>query len=144
MIILDTNVLSELMRPSPNDAVLAWIAARPRAELHTTSITQAEILHGIALMPEGRRRSDLLSAADAMFAEDLAGRVLPFDGAAAAAFAALASARRRMGRPIAGFDALIAAIAVAAEATVATRDLDGFADCGVPLIDPWRTPASGP
>jgi predicted nucleic acid-binding protein len=84
MIVLDTNVLSEVMRPPPSEAVLRWFAMHPAATLFTTTITQAEILFGLALLPEGRRRSDLLMAAEQMFAEDFAGRVLPFDSMAAA------------------------------------------------------------
>ena len=137
MIVLDTNVISELMRPDPYPAVLAWVAAQPRATLYTTRINQAEILYGIAAMPEGRRRVSLAAAADAMFAEDLADRILPFDGAAPAHYADLVTARRRAGNPIEAFDALIAATALAAGAAVATRDKSGFEGCGLTLIDPW-------
>lgn len=140
MIILDTNLLSELMRPEPDPVVLRWVAGRRRATLFTTSISQAEILYGIALLPEGRRRAALAIAAEAIFAEDLAGRVLPFDGAAAARYADIVLARRRVGTPIEGFDALIPAIALAAGASVATRDVGGFTGCGVAVIDPWEAP----
>ena len=138
MIILDTNVLSELMRPEPDAAVLSWIAAQPRSSLYTTSITQAEILFGIALLKNGKRKTSLAAAAEAMFGEDLAGRVLAFDAKAAPAYAAIVSERRHAGAPIDGFDALIAAIARAAGAAVATRDTGGFSDCGVTLINPWQ------
>ncbi|MCW2239338.1 PIN domain-containing protein [Azospirillum canadense] len=97
MIILDTNVLSELMRPNPSAAVVRWIAGQTATDLCTTAVTQAEILYGLVLLPEGKRRNDLLTAAGQMFAEDFAGRVLPFDGAAAEAFALLAAGRRRAG-----------------------------------------------
>jgi predicted nucleic acid-binding protein len=136
VIVLDTNVISELMRAKPHPAVLAWVAAQPRATLYTTSINQTEILYGIAMLPAGRRRT-ALAAAEAMFAEDLAGRVLSYDGAAAARYAEIVVARRRVGNPIEAFDALIAATALTAGASIATRDTGGFDGCGLTLIDPW-------
>ena len=137
MIVLDTNVISELMRAQPHPNVLAWMQSQPRALLYTTRINQAEVLYGIAALPEGRRRAGLAAAADAMFAEDFVDRILPFGAAAAAHYAGIVLARRRAGNPIEGFDALIAAIALAAGADVATRDISGFAGCGLNLIDPW-------
>lgn len=137
MIVLDTNVISELMRPEPHPAVLAWVAAQPRALLYTTHVNQAEILYGIAALPEGRRRAELASAAASMFAEDFAGRILPFEATAAARYAEIVMARRRDGNPIEKFDALIAASALARGAGVATRDAGGFAGCGLLVIDPW-------
>lgn len=137
MIVVDTNVISELMRGEPHPAVLAWVAAQPRALLYTTHVNQAEILYGIAALPEGRRRMALAAAAEAMFAEDFAGRILPLEAAAAARYPNIVLARRRAGNPIEKFDALIAAIALAAGAEVATRDTGGFAGCGLTLIDPW-------
>ena len=136
-VVLDTNVISELMRPEPHPAVLAWVAAQPRTTLYTTGISQAEILFGIAVLTKGRRRTALAAAAEAMFAEDLADRILPFDSAAAAHYATIVVARREMGHPIEAFDALIAATALAAGADVATRDTAGFDGCGLTLIDPW-------
>ena len=137
MIVVDTNVISELMRPEPNSKVLAWVAAQPRAQLYTTHINQIEILYGVAVLPEGRRRDALKAAADGMFAEDFAGRLLSFGASAATRYAEIMLARRRIGKPIEGFDALIAAIALAAGATVATRDVGGFSDCGLAIVDPW-------
>ncbi len=137
MIVLDTNVISELMRPEPNPDVLAWAARQPRTELYTTDINRAEILYGIAALPEGRRRRVLAAAAEGMFAEDFAGRILAFGASAAAHYPTIVQARRRIGNPIEGFDALIAATALAEGASVATRDIAGFADCGVTVIDPW-------
>jgi len=137
VIVLDTNVISELMRPEPHPKVLAWVTAQPRTLLYTTRINQAEVLYGIAALPEGRRRRALASAAEAMFDEDLAGRILSFGAAAAARYADVVVERRRTGHSIEGFDALIAATALAAGASVATRDATGFADCGLTLIDPW-------
>jgi hypothetical protein len=138
MIVLDTNVLSELMRLQPARAVVAWVAAQPRASLHAASISEAELRLGIALLPDGRRRAALAEAARAVFAEDLAGRVLPFTSAAAANYATIVAGRGRTGQPIEAFDALIAATALAAGAGIATRDTGGFADCGLPaLVNPW-------
>ncbi|MGK0173382.1 MAG: putative nucleic acid-binding protein [Gammaproteobacteria bacterium] len=138
MIILDTNVLSELMRPAPNPTVVNWIANQPSASLFTTSITQAEILYGLMRLDPGRRRDELQLAALAMFDEDLAGRVLPFGSDAAHSYARIAAERHRMGRPISQFDTQIAAIAHASGADVATRNISDFEQCGVNLINPWE------
>jgi predicted nucleic acid-binding protein len=119
MFVLDTNVISELMRPAAHPAVFAWVAAQPRASLYTTSVTRAEILSGIGIMPEGRRRAALSDAAAAMFDEDLRGRVLAFDTAAADRYAEFIVSRRQAGAPIHAFDALIAATALVAGAAVA-------------------------
>ncbi len=137
MIVLDTNVLSELMRPEPEAAVLAWMAGRPVAALHVTSISYAEILFGIGLLAEGKRRFALAAQAEAMFTEDFAGRMLSFDAAAAPAYAAIVGERRRAGRPIGPIDGMIAAIAHAHGAAIATRDGD-LEGCGVPFINPWQ------
>ena len=138
MIVLDTNVLSELMRSQPGAAVFAWVAAQPRAALYTTSVNKAEIFDGISVLPEGRRRSALAVAAEAMFIDDFAGRVLPFDKAAAVHYADIVAARRREGRPIEAFDAQIAATARVAGAELATRDVGDFAGCGLILVNPWE------
>jgi len=138
VIVLDTNVISELMRSAPHGGVVAWVSAQQRGTLYTTSVNEAEILYGIAVLPDGRRRDGLAAAAQTMFAEDFAGRVLPFGGAAAARYAEIVTGRRRAGNPIEAFDALIAATAAAAGAALATRDTHGFADCGLTLIDPWN------
>ena len=139
MIVLDTNVLSELMRSHPDPAVFAWTAGHPRSSLYTTSINVAEILYGIAALPLGRRRSTLADLAGAMFAEDFGGRILPFDHAAAARYADIVVSRRQQGRPIEALDAQIAAVAAVARADIATRDIGGFSGCGLSLIDPWAT-----
>lgn len=138
MIILDTNVLSELMRPRPDRRVVEWVSARSSSSLWTTAITMAEILHGLMLLPRGRRRTELEAAARAVFAEDLDGRVLGFGPEVAEAYAEVASARQRAGRPISAFDAQIAAIARVAGAAIATRNVDDFADCGPAVVDPWK------
>lgn len=138
MIVLDTNVLSELMRPEPATSVLRWVAARPATSLFTTTITQAELLYGLALLPEGRRRDALTLAMDAIFSEDLRDRILPFDSPAAMAFGPLVAARRSAGRPISQMDAQIAAIARSRDATVATRNVVDFEGCGVVVVDPFE------
>jgi toxin FitB len=137
VIVLDTNVLSELMRSQPAAAVFARVAAQPRAELYTTSVSKAEILYGIAALPDGRRRAALAVAAEGMFTHDFAGRVLPFDEEAAVHYAEIVAARRREGRPIEAFDAQIAATARVAGAELATRDVGDFAGCGLTLVSPW-------
>jgi predicted nucleic acid-binding protein len=137
MIILDTNVLSELMRPDPSAKVVAWVAGQPAAQLCTTSITEAEIFYGIELLARGKRREQLLAAADAMFAEDFAGRVHSFDSEAARVFARIATRRRALGRPISHADAQIAAITQVRSAELATRNVGDFQDCGIEVVDPW-------
>ena len=142
MMVLDTNVLSELMRPQPDTAVVAWVAAQPRATLYTTAINQTEILYGIAIQPSGKRRTGLAAAAEAIFTQDFAGRVLSYGPAAAVFYAEIVAARRQAGKPIEAFDALIAATARAAGAGVATRDVSGFEGCDLPtLMNPFKTSA---
>src|SRR5947209_5658860 len=119
------------MRPEPHPAVFAWVSAQRRTLLYTTNINQAEILYGVAALPAGRRRAALAAAAEAMFAEDFSGRVLPFNATAAARYPEIVLTRRRAGNPIDGFDALIAATALAVGAKLATRDSAGFAGCGL-------------
>jgi predicted nucleic acid-binding protein len=138
VIILDTDVLSEMMRAEPDSTVAAWFSARPASSLFTTTVTQAEILYGLGLLPSGKRRAGLEAAVREMFATDFAGRVLPFDQPAAQAYAEIALARRRAGRPITQFDAQIAAIARSRDAGVATRNVTDFDGCGIGVIDPWQ------
>jgi predicted nucleic acid-binding protein len=137
MIVLDTNVLSEVMSSSPDAAVRRWLAQQSSQPLFTTSISMAEILQGIELLPQGKRRAGLLTAAQTMFISLFPGRVLPFHEDAARAFAPIATNRRTRGRPISLVDAQIAAIARAFGATLATRDTADFEECGVALINPW-------
>jgi toxin FitB len=136
VIVLDTNVVSELMRPQPNVAVATWVANQPKQNLLTTSITQAEVLYGIARLPAGRRRDALAGEAQRMFRDDF-DRILAFDTDATLHYANILSGRHRAGKPMAVLDAQIAAIALAAGASVATRDTNGFEGCGVALINPW-------
>lgn len=138
MIVLDTNVVSELMRPSPSSAVLAWMSGQTPDDLFTTTITMAEVLFGIELLPKGKRRDQLLDEAEATFAEDFARRVLPFDEQATRMFALIAATRRIHGQPIGASNAQIAAIASTHRATLATRNTADFEGCGVRLVNPWQ------
>lgn len=138
MIVLDTNVLSELARPAPHAGVLAWVAGQRRAELCTTAVSEAELAYGLALLPKGRRRDALAQAVARLLGEGLGGRVLPFDRAAAAAYGEFAAKRRVAGKPVATADAQIAATARTRGASLlATRDTSGFQGCGVSLLNPW-------
>lgn len=138
MIVLDTNVLSEVLRPAPDPRPLAWLAAQTRADLFTTTVTRAELLYGVQLLPAGQRRDGLLEAVQAVFASDMVGQVLSFDNAAADLYAEIAAARKLAGRPISQFDAMIAAIARSRGADLATRNVRDFIGCGVQVIDPWQ------
>ena len=135
MIVLDTNVISELLRPAPEPRVEAWLAAQDGGDVYLTTVTEAELRYGVAILPDGRRRRMLNAALDAILAEDFEG--LPFGSEAAAAYAAIAAARRAAGRPISQFDCQIAAICRANGAAVATRNTTDFQGCGVQVIDPW-------
>lgn len=137
MIILDTNVISEAMSPTPDSAVSHWLTSQPGHTLFTTTISVAEVLFGIELLPVGKRRSTLINSAETMFARLFAGRILGFDEAAARTFPSLAVERRLRGRPITLFDAQIAAIARATGAVLATRDTRDFEGCGIRLVNPW-------
>jgi predicted nucleic acid-binding protein len=137
VIILDTNVLSEVLRPLPSAQVLHWLARYPTPQVFTTAITQAEILYGLELLPKGKRRAELQLAIQKIFEKDFAGRILTFDSNAAIEFAEIAAGRRRTGHPMAQFDAQIAAIALSRGATLATRNVGDFAGCRLTVLDPW-------
>ncbi|QYU66821.1 PIN domain-containing protein [Leptolyngbya sp. 15MV] len=138
MILLDTNVVSELLRDPPHSAVTAWASAVPRSEMVTTSITEAELRLGVAMLPRSDRRERLQVALDSIFRRWLGSVVLPFDSLAARHFAVFRARRRREGRSVAPNDAMIAAIAIAhGVAAIATRNTPDFEGCGVPLINPW-------
>jgi len=111
--------------------------SQPRLSLFTTAISEAEVFYGIALLPNGRRRRGLESAASFVFDRDLAGRILPFDSASAREYAVIMAARRRAGRPISEADAQIAAITRSRGGALATRDVADFVDCGVTVLSPW-------
>ena len=144
MIVIDTNVVSELMRMTPEPAVMTWFSGQDSAELYLTAVSEAELRAGAAILPAGRRRDRLTAEVDAVVREDFAGRVLPFDSAAARAYAAIAASRRSMGRPILEADCQIAAIARASDAAVATRNGADFEHCGIALIDPWAANRASP
>jgi toxin FitB len=137
MIVLDTNVLSEALRPAPELSVLDWLADQPRASLFTTTVTRGEILYGIRVLPEGKRRKGLWDAANKIFDHDFAGQVLSFDGDASDMYAEIAASRRIAGKPISQFDAMIAAMARSRGAILATRNVKDFHDCGIDVINPW-------
>jgi predicted nucleic acid-binding protein len=125
------------MRRAPSEAVLAWFAAQDAADLYLSAIGEAELRRGAALLPAGKRRDQLMATIDAMIAEDFAGRILPFDSAAAQAFVLVFLERRAAGRPISFADCQIAATARAQGAAIATRNTADFAGCGIAVIDPW-------
>ena len=137
MIVLDTNVVSELMRDVPNPDVRIWMDDLPTRDLFVTAVTEAEIRTGIAFLPQGARRQGLANAAERTLEGLFADRILPFDSGAARAYAEIAAGRRRKGRPIGEADCQIAAIARSRGMAVATRNVRDFADTGVETIDPW-------
>jgi predicted nucleic acid-binding protein len=134
----DTDVLSELLRATPHPAVLSWMGAQPPDSLFVSSVTEAEMMLGARLLPDGRRRRSLEGALRAMFAEDFARRILPFDSGAVPAYVDVVSGRRAAGRPISQFDAQIAAIA-RCHTKVAMRNIGDFDGCGLTLINPWQS-----
>jgi predicted nucleic acid-binding protein len=137
MIVLDTNVVSELMKADPEPAVLTWINGLPMASVFLPAVSQAEILYGVALVPAGKRQEGLFRAAHITFETYFRGRILPFDSEAAEAYADIAAGRRRTGRPITLADAQIAAIARSRGAALATRNVADFDGCGVEIVNPW-------
>jgi len=137
VILLDTNVLSAVMRREPDPVVVAWLDGLPAESVWTTSITVFEIRLGLEILAAGRRRSDLEEAFTKALEDDFEGRVVPFDQAAAHAAGRIAAERRRAGRPVEVRDVQIAGIAIARKATLATRNLRHFEGLGLPLVDPW-------
>ena len=140
VIVLDTNVISELMRPHPDQRVLAWANSLDPESAAITAMNEAEILHGLARLPDGRRKQALRESWDALAAELFAGRVWAFTSEAARWCGELVSHSERLARPIATADAVIAAIALAHEAPLVTRNTSDFADLGLQLINPWTIP----
>jgi predicted nucleic acid-binding protein len=137
VIVLDTNVISELIRPAPSTAVLQKLRSLPSDDLYTTVLTEAEIRLGIAILPSGQKRTALQSQVDLILKKDFAGRILPFDSDAAQAYARLVAARRTVGRPISLFDAQIAAIVQIHGAVLVTRNTRDFQECNFEVINPW-------
>lgn len=139
MIILDTNVISELMKPTVSPTVEIWCATQPRDTLYITTITQAEILYGIEILPAGARQQRLQMLAQSMIEEDFAGKILPFSSQAATHYATITANRRRQGIPISQFDAQIASICRVYGAAISTRNVNDFFNCNLEVIDPWKT-----
>jgi predicted nucleic acid-binding protein len=138
VILLDTNVLSELIRREPDEGVKRWLDSLDAAAVATTAITAGELLYGVARLPAGRRKKQLSDAVCDLIEEDFDGRVEPFDATAATHYATLVSDREQAGRPISVADAQIAAICRKLGATLATRNTSDFMDTGIKLVDPWR------
>lgn len=136
-VLLDTNVVSELLRPSPNPAVESWVAGHEASDLCFSAVGEAELRYGVALLPAGRRRDALAGAVEAILREDFEDRLLPFDSRAAREYANIAASRRTAGRPVAPADCRIAAIARSRDLAVATRNVRDFADMEIELVDPW-------
>ena len=137
MVILDTNVISEITRSVPEPKVVAWYQRQDSASLYTTTVTLAEVFYGLNLLPEGNRRAQLSRFADDFFGQEKAGKILSFDETAAVHYATIRAAKRRLGLSMSSLDAQIAAIAVAAGAAVATRNVSDFEHCGVTVVNPW-------
>ena len=137
MFLIDTNVISELMRATPAPSVLNWFSTQDPSTLYLSAVTEAELRTGIAILPAGQRREGLRAALDTTIAEDFEGRILPFDTDAAKTYAEIAAGRRSAGRPIAEADCQIAAIARAAGMPVITRNIRDFEGCGIDVINPW-------
>jgi toxin FitB len=137
VIIVDTNVLSEALKPAPSGVVLRWLAAQDPSAVYTTTVTQAELLYGVESLQPGKRRTRLREAVERVLAEEFAGRILSFDEPAAREFARIVAARGAAGRPISQFDAMIAAISKSHRAALATRNAGDFQDCGILVINPW-------
>lgn len=140
MIVLDTNVVSEALKPGRDPAVIAWLDQQSAETLYPTSISLAELLIGIAVMPDGKRKSTISAALDLLISRLFDTRILPFDHDAAMAYSQLLSAARAQGKAVSMPDGQIGAIASVHNFTVATRDVAPFQALGVPVIDPWRAP----
>lgn len=144
MIVLDTNVISELTRQVPEPGVVSWLDSLPADEVGTTAVTAAELLYGVTRMPAGRRKTELAAAVRGLLGDDFRDRVLPFDEHCASRYADIVCGREALGRPIGVADAQIAAICRTAEATLATRNTDDFSGTGIELINPWKPDRPGP
>jgi toxin FitB len=139
MIVLDTNVLSALMRQTPDVNVVAWLNAQPRTSIWTTAVTVLEIQFGLQILPVGKRRSLLVQAFEAVITEKISGRVASFDTDAAHEASTLMASRQKRGRPVDLRDTMIAGIVLAHHATLATRNVQHFEGLSVPVVDPWRS-----
>lgn len=137
MIILDTNVISELSRQLPDENLLQWLNSLPNRNVATTAVTAAELFYGVRRLPDGHRKQQLADAIEALLNDDLLGRVEPFTLRAAIEYATVVTRRERLGRPIGMADAQIAAICLTRNATLATRNTKDFEETGVELFNPW-------
>jgi len=137
VIVLDTNVVSELFRPSPNRSVVEWVDEHDSSELAITALTAAELRAGVALLPEGRRKDELGMRIESLLVETFAGNVLAFDVGSSAYYAEVLAVRTRGGRPITTFDAQIAAVCRQYDSVLATRNTTDFTDTGIQLVNPW-------
>ncbi len=138
-VLLDTNVVSELMRKAPGPAVAAWASGCPLEDLFFSAISEAELRYGAAILPPGRRRETLVSDIERMLDEAFENRVLPFDSGAARAHADIAALRRSVGRPVGTADCQIAAIARSRLMALATRNVRDFEDVDIKIVDPWSS-----
>ena len=139
MFVIDANVASELMRPVQTPAVAAWIGERDAAEMYLTAASGAELGFGVAILPAGRRRNALEAARRRWLDLGFAERILPFESAAARAYAEIAAGRRQAGRPIGEADCQIAVISRSRGAVLITRNVRDFQGTGVDVVDPWAT-----
>jgi toxin FitB len=139
MILFDTNVVSELIKPDLDVRVESWFTSLDIDDIHTSVITLAELRYGVAILQTGRKKQKLIDALDALFANEFAGRILAFDEPSAMIYADIMVVRRKMGRPIMQADAQIAAIAKSHNASLATRNTADFEHTGIPLTNPWET-----
>lgn len=137
IVLLDTNVVSELMRKAPNPAVEAWAAGQPLEDLFFSAVGEAELRYGAAILPEGRRREALISDIERMLGDAFEDRVLPFDSEAARAYADIAAMRRSAGRAVALADCQIAAVARSRGMAIATRNVRDFQGLDIEIVDPW-------
>jgi predicted nucleic acid-binding protein len=137
--LLDTNALSEILRSLPDPTVLRWFASQAEDQLFVSAVTQAEMVLGARLLPQGKRQQRLQGALQELFEHDFAHRVLPFDARSVVHYAEIVASRRSIGRPISQFDAQIAAIALQHGMALATRNTRDFEGCGLRLIDPWTS-----
>jgi toxin FitB len=138
MIVLDTNVLSEPMKPLVSELFVRWMKSQTRSSLYTTTVSQGELLLGMELLATGKKQTWLRTAIEATL-RDFEHRILPFDDAAARSYSKLRATRQALGRPISTEDAMIAGIVRSKGATLATRNIQDFSDCGIPLVNPWES-----
>ena len=137
MLIIDTNVVSEMMRAQPDSRVVDWLSRQKVSEVHTTALTVAEIAYGLKTMPGGRRRRDLEGRFGEIIQRGFSGRVLAFDKTAGLVYGEIMAARRAIGRPMSVIDGQIASIAKSTGAALATRNATDFEDCGLVLLNPF-------